>query len=225
MDFRRDFGGTLPLLNFPGPKVWGMSTLQRSVGSGPWVIGSTGVFNTMLNLAAIWLITWPHAGRVGSETLICLRRVARWCAVGGAGAFIGFTFVDKWLYVNQPGFWKWVFAGILVAELSGTVLLYFYLGCLFAGYRRLTEKRACRLVAVIACGLMLMALLILPFGPGLETWRDSWIEWSFAGIFGVLMMGGGLLGAGMVLKLTAMLLPIALRGIPLPVVKTRDAAR
>lgn len=224
MDFRRDFGGTAPMLNFPGPKVWAVSVIQRSIGGQPWIIGTTGVFNTMLNLVAIWLITWPHAGRVKSEHLFGLRRVARWTAVCGAGAFIGFMFVDKWLYVNQPGFWKWVFAGVSLGELPGTVLMYLYLGCLFAGYRKRSEKRACWLVAVIAGGLMLMALLILPFGSVLELWKATWIEWSFAGIYGALMTGGGLLGAAMILQLAATLLPIALRGIPLPVVGSDKAA-
>jgi predicted RNA-binding Zn-ribbon protein involved in translation (DUF1610 family) len=219
MDFRYGFGGTLPMLNFTGPKAWGVPALQRSIGSRPESLGTEGAFLCLVSVLAVWLLTWPHPVRVFEEKWFDVRRLARWATVITCGAFFGFALISMGLYVNDKGFWKWLFAAVLLAEAPGTVLCYLYLSRIAGQYLGEREAKLARVTAYLAAGVMLISVFLLPFGTLLsEVTEDGLIEWFFAAGFGSVMLTAGLLGFAVVLRITATLVPFALRGVPTMIV-------
>lgn len=201
IDYLSTLAGNLPLLNFPGPKVWGVPAVQRAVGSAPAALGVGGVVKVLLNVAALWLITWPRPGEGSSGTGRRLRVAARWVSAVGVGAFLGLTMVDHHLAVYEPGFWKWGFTALLVAELPGTVLVYLYLGQLAGRFGRTPLVFTARTVAVLAATLIALAICVMPLG---EPWRDLneslWLK-ALAGLYGGVCLAAGLAGAALVVQM------------------------
>ena len=224
MEFRDGFGGTLPMLNFIGPKAWGVPALQRSVGYRPESIGTEGAYLCLIGMLAVWLITWPHPVRVLEEKWFDVRRLARWITVITGGAFFGFALISQGLYVNDDGFWKWLFAAVLFAEAPGTVMCYLYLSRLAKQYLGERDARTARITAFMAAGVMAVSILMLPFGTVLnEATQEGVAEWFFAAGFGSIMLSAGLLGFAIVLRIAATMVPLALRGVlPLIVLRTKE---
>lgn len=215
MDFRDAFGGTLPMLNFVGPKAWGVPALQRSIGYQPEALGSDGALYCLACMLAVWLMTWPHPVRVLDEKWHDLRRLTRWSAALAGGAFMGFALISQDLYVNSEGFWKWLFAAVLVAEAPATVLCYLYLARLAGQYLNEREASMARWTARLAFGVMAVSLVVLPFGQSLDDLVTGEVTaWVFAAGYGSVMFGSGLLGFAVVLSMASKLTPIALRGMP-----------
>jgi len=191
MDFRAEFGGAIPLLNYPGPKVWAVTALQRSVGRQPEFFGTFGATRTLINLVMIWLITWPGLTDEGAIWRNW-RLLGRWLAALGTGAFLSFTMVSRYLEVYQPGFWKWVFAGVLAAELPATVLIYLYLAQAARALRQQRVARTLVRVAWVAGVLMLVSLMILPVGAALEDMAGlAWASIFFA-VYGAVAVGASM---------------------------------
>ena len=224
MPFRRGFGGTLPMLNFVGPKAWGVPALQRSIGYEPAWLGTDGALYCLISVLAVWLITWPHPVRVLDEKWHDLRRLARWTTAIAGGAFFGFAMISRGLYVNSEGFWKWLSAAVLLAEGPGTVLCYLYLARLARQYLAEREARLALWTARLAAVVMFTALFALVFdvlmkddstGKVLVSMTpDGVAAWGFAAVFGGLIISSGLMGFAVVLRVLASLLPLTMRGVP-----------
>ena len=126
MHFRSQWAGSLPVLNFPGPKLWGAALLQRSVGNAPGEWGVAGTRFGLLGLVAIWLIT-AHR-----QIAPVLRRAVRWAPVVALGltfAVVTATRNGHELGVNFQGAYYSRFFVMVAAlgETPATLLLYWWL--------------------------------------------------------------------------------------------------
>lgn len=200
MRFRDDLGGTLPLLNFPGPKVWAMSHLQRIVGDYVTGLGAGGAWWGWVNLLAIFLLTSPRSRRAWDESTLDPRRLARWAAVLGGGAFFGLTLIGRDLNVNQPGFWKFALAAV-ACELPGTVLLYLYLGRLAGSLGDEGAKRMLWWAGGLAGAVMLAAAaMLLPQVAAMRQFDGESVVQALAAGYGAVAVGGAALGVGGTLR-------------------------
>ncbi|MEM1012652.1 MAG: hypothetical protein AAGI46_10595 [Planctomycetota bacterium] len=155
MRFRDELGGSLVVVNFPGPKVWAAMLVQRSVGNYPGHWGVTGVVASVQTALAIWLVTSPRPARDfhHGETL---RRLARWGTTALLGAGIGMTLstqgIHWWSNDGRESFFVLLVCGV---ELPATLLLYLYLVRLASGDER--AAMSLRLAGWIAVPLIAMA--------------------------------------------------------------------
>ncbi len=127
MRFRDGWAGSLPVVNFPGPKVWGAVLLQRSLGSYPAPLGVSGHIAVMQGLLAIWFITTPPPVKV-REGMFALRRLCRWTCIPLSGAAIGMMLATsqiQWYYRDDRD--RVFLMLVLLVELPCTVMLYAYL--------------------------------------------------------------------------------------------------
>ncbi|HYO09977.1 MAG TPA: hypothetical protein VER17_13485 [Tepidisphaeraceae bacterium] len=118
------FGGSAALLNLPGPKLWAVPLLQRSVGERPQAPGVTATRTAMLSLLAIWLITAPcPSPRVGREQL--LRLMTRWGSVALFGPAFGTLMASQGFWPSELPPYRQALVGAV--ELPAAALLYLYL--------------------------------------------------------------------------------------------------
>jgi len=121
----RVVGMPLTLLNFPGPKVWGVP-LVRMFGYGAEDVWTAVTLVALIvNTCGIYLLTTPAAAR---EPMFALRRWLRVHAVAATAA--------AWLLVTPWWGWPAELPGsrqfdaptlLLLIELPGTYLFYLYL--------------------------------------------------------------------------------------------------
>jgi hypothetical protein len=100
--FNDDFGGTLPALNVPGPKLWAVPLLQRPIGNSPQWPGVVGTRTALLSLFAVWLITAPRSEPdedLGSGAAPgWTRPAARWASVALFGLAFGVLLASQGLW-------------------------------------------------------------------------------------------------------------------------------
>ena len=171
MHFRSEWAGSMPVLNFPGPKLWGAALLQRSIGSAPGEWGVAGTRFGLLSLLAIWLMTCQRpADRLG-ESFLSLRILTRWTSLLGFGAMLG-------LLLGEDGVSYWgdnerdVYFMLLVSivELPATTLLYLYLRKLSLALGDPALKRSFAILGVAVPACIGAAVLILVLG---DVWKDA----------------------------------------------------
>jgi hypothetical protein len=195
MRFRWGIGGSLPIVNFPGPKLWAAVLVQRSVGNFPALLGVTGTLTAFQAVVAIWLVTTPRLDR-GGESMISLRSITRWVAVlafgAGFGLLLSRSSIKWWGTDSRIGYYAML---VTFVELPGTVLLYAYLRTL-AGPD--TRARWLLTVAGIGAGLLLAisAFVLLLFGEGVQSYRPSLTDPAWSVVFmtcGAVAVASGLL--------------------------------
>ncbi|MEM7807176.1 MAG: hypothetical protein AAF561_03605 [Planctomycetota bacterium] len=155
MRFRNELGGSLVIVNFPGPKVWAAMLIQRSVGNYAGYWGVTGVVAAVQTALAIWLITSPRPARDFHHGEMP-RRFARWGTTVLLGAGIGMTLstlgIHWWSNDGRESFFVLLVCGV---ELPATLLLYLFLVRLASGDER--AATSLRLAGWIAVPLIAMA--------------------------------------------------------------------
>lgn len=202
-------GGTLATMNFPGPKLWATTLMQRPIGHYPELPGVIGARTSILCLLAIWMITIKHPHRFLSDRL---RLATRWYSVIATGGMIGFT-------LGLSGYWPDEATGeraacILLVELPATAMLYLYLRALAnlvpGEQRRSTLSTLSWLVpSVIAGGAIMM---IITFVHNYGRARNYFYTDRSAHIIGFLY-GSIAITAGMAAFLAVGSLTLALMSV------------
>jgi hypothetical protein len=122
--FAEQFGGTAPILNLPGPKLWAAPLLQRPIGNAPEEPGVAGTRTAMLGLIAVWLITTPsQSARHHRDQR--LRFETRWASVVLFGLGFGLMMGAHGLWIGDLPIFRFLLVAAI--ELPATSLLYFYL--------------------------------------------------------------------------------------------------
>lgn len=210
MRYRGDWGGSLPILNYPGPKVWGSALLQRSIGSAPGEWGVAGTRFGLLALLGIWFITAPRPAERLEEATFSLRRLCRWGTLllsgGVLGVLLGEDGVAAWNEAERDGFHLLLLS---MVELPAAMLLYLYLLRLSRplGDRQLVKSLQVLAIAVPVC--VAVAVVFLLTG---EFWRDhkhGLPQLILLGAYGAACVGLGALGTATIGRLAIGLLPAA----------------
>ncbi len=211
MRFRSDWGGSLPILNYVGPKVWGAALLQRSIGYRPGEWGVTGTQFGLLIGLAVWLITLPRPVDRLTESLFSLRRLCRWGTLLCLGGMLG-------MLLSEDGVSSWdggdrnLYHLLLLSlvELPATTLLYLHLRQLGVTLRDPILSRSLTMltVAVPACIGVAVGFLLLG-----EVWQDAKhqiVQQSMVAIFGAGCVALSALGAATLGRLVLVLFPAAI---------------
>lgn len=214
MRYRGDWGGSLPILNYPGPKVWGSALLQRSIGSAPGEWGVAGTRFGLLALLGVWFITAPRPAEQLEEAMFSLRRLCRWGTLLLSGCVLGVLLgedgVSAW---NEPERDAFHLLLLSMVELPAAMLLYLYLLRLSRplGDRQLVKSLQLLAIAVPVCvGVAVVFLLTGDF------WKDNkhgLPQLVLLGAYGAACVGLGALGTATVGRLTIALLPAAMGGV------------
>ena len=230
MRFRDDWAGSLPLVNFIGPKVSATPLIQRSVGGAPAELGVQGTIWTLLSMVAIWLLTAPRPSESEAETesFINLRKLARWVPLVLIGSVFGMLLSESGIYSWRGGRSNYFLLTIAVCELPATALLYTHLRGVAA---RLGDRRAELMLAVVA----IAAPIIIGGAVGMlllgETWQsrgDELPQQLIVAGYGGLSLLFGLAAIGALGRLAlALLSTMQLGGTPIDKAKallrsTRD---
>ena len=93
---RQGFGGHLPFMNYPGPKVWAGVSLGGNGTRYYWDPVVTRVTFLMLHLLAVWLVSVPL--RAGANCSNRLRLAVRWLPALGLGAGTGAIMIFDHLF-------------------------------------------------------------------------------------------------------------------------------
>ena len=213
MHFRVQWAGSLPVLNFPGPKLWGTALLQRSIGTAPGEWGVAGTRYGLLGLLAIWLITSARPADRLAEPVWSLRILTRWTSLLAMGAMLG-------LLLGEDGVRHWdsnerdVYFMLLISlvELPATTLLYLYLRQLGAGLGDPSLKRSLNILTLAVPACIGAAVIFLVLG---EVWREAKHQLPqqvmVAG-YGAACIATAALATAAVGRMTLVLLPAALGG-------------
>lgn len=120
---------SLPWLNFPGPKVWGVMLLhQQDLGRMRTLADVLGPILAIVMAVAIYLLTWPRHPGSGIEPPINMRLAARWSTCGLLGGLI--------LLNSSPASGSgmispvWGTFAIVFVELPCTLLIYMHFSTL-----------------------------------------------------------------------------------------------
>lgn len=211
MRFRSDWGGSLPILNYVGPKVWGAALLQRSIGYRPGEWGVTGTQFGLLVGLAVWLITMPRPVDRLTEHLFSIRRLCRWGTLLGLGAMLG-------LLLNEDGVSYWETSDrdqyhlllLSFIELPATTLLYLHLRQIGATVRDPILSRSLNILAVAVPMCIGGAIVFLLLG---DVWQDAKhqiVQQSMVGIFGAMCVALAALGAATLGRMILLLFPAAI---------------
>lgn len=215
MPFSERFGGTVPRLNYIGPKVWAVSLMQRGLGYAPGSWGNHGVAAGLAVCVGVVLLTSPRTETSWREPLLSPRAWSRWIPTLLFGGFLGLTLGCEGVHQDDPQVNKFILAGVVGVELPATVLLYWHLRSV-AGSLQLPETARTFTWAAGAIALLLIAAAVtLTLGRHL-----AWERNRFPMQLGVsVYMAGSVAVASAVVAALAQvalaLLPMALhRGRP-----------
>ena len=211
MRFRADWGGSLPILNYVGPKVWGAGLLQRSIGSAPGEWGVAGTRFGLLAAVGVWLVTVPRPAERDDEGLFSLRRLCRWGTLLAMGAMLG-------LLLSEDGVLSWEDGArddyhlllLSVVELPATTLLYLYLRhvAVVAKDRRLASTLAalCALIPALMGG----AVIVLLAGDAWQDVKQGMLQQSIVAAYGAASLVISMLGLAACARLLLALAPAAI---------------
>ena len=206
MRYRSGFGGSLAVVNFPGPKVWGAALVQRAIGNGPGYWGVTGMVAAMQSVVAIWLVTIARApaagGDVRRERFFSVRRLARWWTVLAVGAGYGICVSDQQLFKWGDGRYLYFVVLVGVIELPATTLLYLHL-------RGLAGRDAVARRALTACCVGVP--LVIGGGFWMLFYGDSWSPRTATILEQATVLGYGAAATALALVAAAAIGRLALR--------------
>ena len=208
--FRADWGGSMALLNFPGPKLWGAALLQRSVGGSPgvWGVGGTGL--GLLGVLAVWLVTVPRDAERNDEGAASLRRLLRWGSLLAYGLAVGLLLGGDGIYAYDDATLNAHYLLLLsVVELPAATLLYLYLRKLAGDVResRLKASAGLLCLAVPACVAGGVTMLLVG-----DLWRDARAnvpQQALVAAYGAACLATGVLAYAAIGRLALTLLPAA----------------
>lgn len=210
MHFRSEWAGSLPVLNFPGPKLWGTALLQRSIGSAPGEWGVAGTRYGLIGLLALWLITTPRpADRLG-EPVLSLRILTRWVSLLGFGAMLG-------LLLGEDGVRNWesgerdVYFMLLVSlvELPATTLLYLYLRQIAVSFADPPLRRALNILAIAVPACIGAAVVFLVLGDVWQQAKHQLPQQIMVAGYGAACVAAAALATAAVGRMALLLVPAA----------------
>jgi hypothetical protein len=178
---RTSFGGSVPFLNYAGPKVsttdlTGIAAM-RLRSDDPYEFSHLQETSSadLISLLAIWLLTFPMPGR---DTAPVIRKLARYLTLLIVAVSLGLMLAAA--RVNSMGYSYIAAWAVFTAEVPATFLVYLHLAHLArdtglpdvaARLIRLAFANVVIAIAPFAC---------LAFSTPLRHWRHSWV----AGLFG-----------------------------------------
>ena len=170
LDFRHGLLGNLPVVGWPGPKLWA-TPLVGDMGE-PYQGGTPARLPAvLLSAVAAWLLTTPADE---TERASLRRLAARWWAAAGLGVAVALSRMPPLLDSVSPT--SAAAAQLTVGyELAGTVLLYAWLGRLDRRFHAVAS----------AAGLMIaLPLVAYPLSGRLWTYWNTPTSYAAAGLYG-----------------------------------------
>jgi len=209
MPFSQEFGGTVPRLNYIGPKVWAVSLLQRAIGYGPTAWGNSGVTAGLTVALGLVLLTSSPAQRDWRDPILSLRFWARWTPLFLFGGFLGLTLGCEGISQDDPQLRKFVMAAVVGVELPGTVLLYWFLSALARELAAPAVGRAFAICAVAIPILQIGAMVMLVLARHLQWQRNDFPMQVAVSVFMAFSLCLAALAMGAIVRLAAALAPVA----------------
>ena len=218
MRFREGWGGSLPLFNYIGPKVWAAALLQRNIGAAP---GEWGVRATQFGLAsgvAIWLITLPRPATRYLEAALSLRKLCRWLTLIALGGMLGMLLSESAIFAWETDARNLCYLLLLaLVELPAATLLYLYLRQLGISIhdKALAHSLMVLSLAVPACIGGAVGMILVG-----EMWagpKQVVLQQALVAGFGAICVALGAFGLSTTTRLCLALLPTAL-----PTLQRRD---
>ncbi len=211
MRFRADWGGSLPILNYVGPKIWGAGLLQRSIGSAPGEWGVAGTRFGLLAAVGVWLITIPRPAEREDESLFSLRRICRWGTLIALGGMLG-------LLLSEDGVLAWEDGArddyhlllLSVVELPATMLLYLYLRHVAVAAKDRPLASQLRVVSALVPVVMAGAVIVLLAGDAWQDAKQGVLQQAIVAAYGAACVGVSMLGLAACCRLLLTLAPTAL---------------
>jgi hypothetical protein len=192
---RFGLGGNLPMLNFPGPKVFATPPL---VGGYEYYMDSMrGRFGaTVVGLIAIWLMT-SIGQRWGAARKWAV--IARWTATIAVALPMGVALGMPRTLDRDDTQWQ-VFVATF-CEAPATIVLYYYLSRLASAI----GIRGKTFVWIAACVPFIVAVPMIPtiFSSRLENWDISLVTGIACAIYGAIAVSVGMISACALGKLMA----------------------
>lgn len=213
MRFRSEWAGSLPVLNFPGPKLWASALLQRSIGSAPGEWGVAGTRFGLLGLGAVWLLTAPRAVDRLGESALSIRRLTRWGSLLSFGALLGVLLGE-----DGVGYWEVperdVYLMLLVAlvELPATTLLYVHLRNVALSLREPSLRQPMNILAFAVPLCIGAAVLAFILGDYWRGTKEQIPQQTLIAGYGAACVAVGVLASATLARLGLLLLPATLGG-------------
>jgi hypothetical protein len=202
MRFRGAWGGSLPVVNFPGPKIWAAALVQRTVGNMPGPIGVSGTVTALQGIVALWLITSPRPVDILGERWLSLRRLTRWIGIGLFGAAFGLvaseSHVAWWGNDEREAYFVLLVGAV---ELPATMLLYLYLRHLAADAG---DRRTFNMLSTVAVGVPLVigaATVMLLIGRSELAGTPNLSHQIFIALYGAVAVGIAMLAVASIGRL------------------------
>jgi hypothetical protein len=187
-------GGTVPWLNFPGPKVTVLPMIN------PY---RTEVTTVLESLLMVWLLTCGGRGTGRADDV--LRAAARWAAVVLVGLAVGWRLSDPQFQLPylEPHHLSVL---VVLVEAPLTLMVYLHLA---AVARREGAAKLARTLAILAMAvppLMATPPILMYVFRGLRRWQfDSDLAHLVAGLYVAAALAVGLLAASAVARLLLVL--------------------
>jgi hypothetical protein len=205
------------MVNFPGPKVWGMPLQSQLTGvsiernaTDDYVVGLSSAL-------AVFLLTARRLPEhTGEEPLFSLRRLARWLPIVLCGALFGSVCLDSSFMFSRDSS-VGIALTVALLELPCTVLVHMYLAALCARLKLTIEARTLRLVALAAAVLMGIAVIqvnTINMGMG-ALQRNSMFRFIVAA-YGAIGFATSAIAVVAVVRLILAMLPLAKLYSPTP---------
>ena len=202
LPFRDRLGGSLAVVNFPGPKVWATPALFRQIGYGPQFWGVLGVVVTLLNLAAVWMLTAPRSARQWDEGTFSRRNLARWAGPVLVGGLLGLTLGGSSVGLDRLQTLTTLAVGLV--EAPATLLVYLHLSRLAGDLQQPRLAAGFGRLAYIAGGAALLGGLVMwlaDFDADLFPGRGEWPLTLLAAVLGATGLPAALYAATLALRL------------------------
>lgn len=213
MYFSNEFGGTVPRVNYLGPKVPAVQLLQRAAGYAPGYLGVNGVTAGLMIACAIILITTSPTERNWHEPLWSLRFWARWTPLVLFGGFLGLIFGCEGIDTSDPQLRKFSVAAIMGVEAPATILLYVFLRQLSRELGLLNAARTFAICSMLIGLLMIAAATMVVLGQHLAYDRNDLPLQIAVSVYMAVSLCTAAAALGAVIRLLSELAPIGLRWI------------
>ena len=215
MDFDSIPFGTAPKLNVPGPKIWAVPLVQRSVGYRPEMLGANGTWLSLLGVLAAFLITTPRRSLEDRpQHAVVLAWAARWVPPLLVGGYFGFLLNAEGTYSRGADVRKYAMLGVAGVELPCTLLLLAYLARVareLAGPGGLAGQFA--LAAAAAAILQMLAVAMDTMAPlaGIKTLQGNFVIQLWSAIYGAACVATALV---MIAAMVRLILELAVLVMP-----------
>ncbi|MEM6313125.1 MAG: hypothetical protein AAF743_03515 [Planctomycetota bacterium] len=194
---RQGLGGSLPYLNFAGPKLWAVPMSHR--------FGYDGQIIALVMLVAIWLLTWRDKA-VYDDRVDHWATFTRWWGVIVTALFLGARDAAGRQGYRAYDITEWAAAATILAEAPVTFVLYLGTAAYAARVGAPELVKPMRVVAFAAVGIMALAMVPLPMSRWYLDERDELRFIIPSGAYAALSVGVGLYAATLWVRLGLALL-------------------